>query len=138
MLKRRHDSSCISSKQHSCTCGHSDQRKWERNGVQIRLMGTGERNVGTRLQDYTRNNPKDLSIYLSLYGPLLGPGLFFSFVICFTESVGLLGRVISPSQGRYLHTGQHKHRTNGHKHSCLNWDSNPRSQYLSWRRLFMP
>jgi hypothetical protein len=26
----------------------------------------------------------------------------------FTQSVGLLGWVISPSQGRYLHTGQHK------------------------------
>jgi hypothetical protein len=26
--------------------------------------------------------------------------------------VGLLGRVISPSQGRYLHAGQHKHRIN--------------------------
>jgi hypothetical protein len=28
----------------------------------------------------------------------------------FTQTVGLLGRVISPSQGRYLHTGQAKHR----------------------------
>jgi FAD synthase len=26
----------------------------------------------------------------------------------FTQTVGLLGRVISPSQGRYLHTEQHK------------------------------
>jgi hypothetical protein len=43
--------------------------------------------------------------------PLLGPGLFFSFVIFF-----FLPRrdnsLISPSQGRYLHTGQHKHRIN--------------------------
>jgi hypothetical protein len=38
--------------------------------------------------------------------------LFFSSVIFFTQTVGLLGRVISPSQGRYLHTGQHKHRIN--------------------------
>jgi hypothetical protein len=45
---------------------------------------------------------------------LLGPGLFFSFVIFFIQSVGLLGRVISPSEGRYLHTGQHKHRINAH------------------------
>jgi hypothetical protein len=43
---------------------------------------------------------------------LLGPGLFFSFVIFFTQTVGLLGRVVSPSQGRYLYTGQHKHRIN--------------------------
>jgi hypothetical protein len=47
-----------------------------------------------------------------LYSPLLGPGLFFSFVIFFTQTVGLLGRVISPSQGRYIHTGQHRHRIN--------------------------
>jgi hypothetical protein len=47
-----------------------------------------------------------LSIYLWLYGPLLGLGRFFSS--SFTQSVGLLGRGISPSQGCYLHTGQHK------------------------------
>jgi hypothetical protein len=52
-------------------------------------------------------------IHQWLYSPLLGPGLF-SFVIFFTQTVGLLGRVISPSQGRYLHTGQHKHRVNAH------------------------
>jgi hypothetical protein len=38
------------------------------------------------------------------------------------HSVGLLGRVISPSQGRYLTQTQNKHR-----HPCLEWDSNPRS-----------
>jgi hypothetical protein len=53
-------------------------------------------------------------IHQCLYRTLLGPGLFFSFVIFFTQSVGLLGREISPSQGRYLHTGQHKHRINAH------------------------
>jgi hypothetical protein len=31
-----------------------------------------------------------------------------------TQSVGLLGRGISPSQGIYLHTEQHKHRINTH------------------------
>jgi hypothetical protein len=31
-----------------------------------------------------------------------------------TQSVGLLGRGISPSQGLYLYTEQHKHRTNAH------------------------
>jgi hypothetical protein len=46
------------------------------------------------------------------YSPLLIPGLFFSFVIFFTQTVGLPGQVISPSQGRYLPTGQHKHRIN--------------------------
>jgi hypothetical protein len=47
-------------------------------------------------------------IHQWLYSSLLNPGLFFSFVILFTQSVGLLGRVMSPSQGRYLHAGQHK------------------------------
>jgi hypothetical protein len=56
----------------------------------------------------------------------------------FTQSVGLLGRGISLSQGRYLHTELHKYRRNEHKHQCLKWDSNPRSQCLSGRRqLFM-
>jgi hypothetical protein len=34
----------------------------------------------------------------------------------FSETVGLLGRVINSSQGRYLNTGQHKHR-NKHTHT---------------------
>ncbi|PNF21173.1 hypothetical protein B7P43_G05122 [Cryptotermes secundus] len=45
--------------------------------------------------------------------------------------VGLLGRVISSSQGVYLNIGQHKHRLNTYthtKHRCLVWDSNPRSE----------
>jgi hypothetical protein len=48
------------------------------------------------------------------YSPYLGPGLFFSLVIFFTHTVGLLGRVISPSQGRYLHAEQHKRIINAH------------------------
>jgi hypothetical protein len=40
--------------------------------------------------------------------PFVGPGLFFSFVIFFTQTVGLFWRVISPSQCRYLHTEQDK------------------------------
>jgi hypothetical protein len=51
------------------------------------------------------------SMALQLLG---GPRLSFSFVIFFTQMVGLLERVISPSQGRYLHTGQYKHRINVH------------------------
>jgi hypothetical protein len=51
-----------------------------------------------------------LSIYLWLYSPLLG----LQFLYSYTQSVGLLGRGISPSQGRYIHTEQHKHRINAH------------------------
>jgi hypothetical protein len=46
--------------------------------------------------------------------PFVGLVLFFSFVIFFTQTVGLLGQVISPSQGLYLYIGQHKHRINAH------------------------
>jgi hypothetical protein len=56
-----------------------------------------------------------LSIYLSICGftAFVGLGSFFSFLI-HTQSVGLFGRGISPSQGRYLYTEQHKHRTDAH------------------------
>jgi hypothetical protein len=33
----------------------------------------------------------------------------------FTQTVGPLGPVISPSQGLYLYTGQHKHRILAHR-----------------------
>jgi hypothetical protein len=55
----------------------------------------------------------------------------------YRQSVGLLGRGISPSKGRYLHTEQHKHIINAHRHPCLEWDSNPRSKHSSERRQFM-
>jgi hypothetical protein len=48
-----------------------------------------------------------LSVYLWLYCLLLALGSFFSYLIFYT-----VGRTpwtgISPSQGRYLHIGQHK------------------------------
>jgi hypothetical protein len=56
----------------------------------------------------------------------------------YRESVGLLGRGISPSQGRYIHTEQHKHRRNPHRHPSLEWDSKPRLQCSSERRRSMP
>jgi hypothetical protein len=57
-----------------------------------------------------------LSIYLYFYlsvclQPLWTLAAFFNFLI-YTQSVGLLGRVMNPSQGRYLHTEQHKNRIN--------------------------
>jgi hypothetical protein len=53
-------------------------------------------------------------IHQWLYSSLLGPGLFFSFVIFFIQTVGFLWWVINPSQCRYLHTGQYKHRIKAH------------------------
>jgi hypothetical protein len=54
--------------------------------------------------------PTHLSIYLSIYGSIALCWTLASFSVSwsFTQSVGLLGRGISPSQGSYLHTGQHK------------------------------
>jgi hypothetical protein len=39
--------------------------------------------------------------------PFFGPWPLLKFCNLFTQTVGLLGRVISPMQGRCLHTGQH-------------------------------
>jgi hypothetical protein len=44
----------------------------------------------------------------------------------FRHMVGLLGRVISPSQGLYLHKSTTQ--KDADKHPCLDRDSNPRSQ----------
>jgi hypothetical protein len=68
---------------------------------------------------------------------LLDLDSFFSFLIN-TQSVGRLGRWIRPSQGRYLHTGQHRQRINADRYPCLEWVSNPQSQCSSKRRQFMP
>jgi hypothetical protein len=43
---------------------------------------------------------------------------------------------ISPSQGPYLHTEQHKRRINSYRHQCLEWDSYLRCQCSSGRRWF--
>jgi hypothetical protein len=54
-----------------------------------------------------------------LYSPLLGPGQFFSFLILYTQSVGLLGRVMRPSQSLYLRTEQHKQNTHNRDSHAL-------------------
>jgi hypothetical protein len=45
-----------------------------------------------------------------------GPRPLIQFLNHFSQTVGLLGRMISPSQGRYLNTGQDKHRINTYTH----------------------
>jgi hypothetical protein len=66
---------------------------------------------------------------LSIYGSTALCWTLAAFSVSWSssQSVGLLGRGISPSQGRYLHTGQHKHRINADRYLCLKWDSNRRS-----------
>jgi hypothetical protein len=61
-----------------------------------------------------------LSVCLPIYGctALVDLGRFFSFLI-YTQSVGLLGRGISPSQGRYLHTEHNTNNTDIHASSGI-------------------
>jgi hypothetical protein len=56
------------------------------------------------------------------FQPIQGPGLLFSSVIIFTDG-STPWRVISPSQGLYLNTGQHKHRINAYTHQrSMPWE----------------
>jgi hypothetical protein len=64
--------------------------------------------------------------------PLALASDFFSFLIII-QTVGLLERVISSSQGLYLNTGQHKHRTNTYTYQtsmpCVGFEpTNPASE----------
>jgi hypothetical protein len=68
--------------------------------------------------------------------PFVGAGRFFSFVIFYTYDR-------TPSTGdQYVWRPLPAHRTaqriNAHRHPCLKWVSNPRSQCLNGRRQFMP
>jgi hypothetical protein len=59
------------------------------------------------------------SVALQLF---VRPGRLLQFRKFFTQTVGLLGRVIGHWQGRYLNTGQHKHTINAHTDNhALNW-----------------
>jgi hypothetical protein len=48
--------------------------------------------------------------------PFFGPWPLTQFRNHFLQPVGLLGRVISPSQDHYIYTGQHKHKSNAYTH----------------------
>jgi hypothetical protein len=69
--------------------------------------------------------------YLWLYSPLLDIGRFFNFLILYT--VGRTPWTVVQPVARLLPT----HRTNIHRHSYLESDSNPRFQRSSWRRQFI-
>jgi hypothetical protein len=76
-----------------------------------------------------------LSLSLWLYSPW-NCGHFVSFLILYSFR-RTPWRGISPWQGHYLNTEEHKHRINAQRHQCLEWDSNPQSQCLNGRRGFM-
>jgi hypothetical protein len=46
-----------------------------------------------------------------------GPRSLIQFRNHFTQTVGLLGRVITPPQAHYLNTGQHKQNKRAHIHT---------------------
>jgi hypothetical protein len=76
-------------------------------------LRSSEASRGTRADVVT-----DVHIYCSMDLPAYsGPRPFVQFRDYFSHKVGLLGRVISPSQGRYLNTGQQKHRINESAHA---------------------
>jgi hypothetical protein len=83
-------------------------------------------------------------IFLLRYSPNLGLGLppwnspfHFSF-LDLRQSVGILGRVITSSQGLYFYTNTEKFTHINTKHPCPGWDSNPRSRLPTERRQCMP
>jgi hypothetical protein len=106
--------------------------RWEKS-----LASTG--NWTPTPRSFSQHPSPYLSIYLSkALQSFVRPWPLFCDIILYTQSVGLLGREISPSQGLYLYTEQHKHRINAHRHPHLECDSNSRPQCSSGRRLFLP
>jgi hypothetical protein len=101
--------------------------------------GYGQNPIAIELQ-FSCCCPIRPSVHPPAHPPTHGPTALccaltaFSVSSPFTQTVGLLGRRICPSQGRFLHTRHQKHIINAHGHPCLKWDSNPRSQCLSGRR----
>jgi hypothetical protein len=73
--------------------------------------------------------PTYLPTYLQSF---VGAWPLFQFLNLYTVS-RTTWTEIGPSQGRYLHTEQHKHRINANRYPCFEWDSNPRSQRSSER-----
>jgi hypothetical protein len=62
-------------------------------------------------KDSRKRNYHNLIIFYIL--PLIPYSYGFEVIFIlwiYSQSVGLLGRVLGPSQGLYLNTGQHKHR----------------------------
>jgi hypothetical protein len=73
-----------------------------------------------------------LLLLLWLYSPLLGLGLFFSFLIIYTD--GRTPWTSDQPVARPLPTHtttQTQNKGTQYRHPCLEWDSNPRSQRSS-------
>ena len=106
----------------------------------LSVKGSGGRSDGiVRLR--TTGHRVCLCVCFYIFFPVVLPAYseprpLTQFLNNFSQTVGLLRRVISLSQVLYLNTGQHKHRINAYTHQnpCLEWDSNPQSHCSSDRR----
>jgi hypothetical protein len=91
--------------------GRGDPLRWPRDTLFPQKFAITSPTSGGRSVDIVRLRTKSTGfslIHLWLYGPVLELGRFFSFLILYT--VGRTPRTgDQPVQGRYLHTGQHKH-----------------------------
>jgi hypothetical protein len=82
-------------------------------------------------------------VFLWLYSPIQAFAAYMKLSVSLQlldlgQSEGLLGWVISSSQGLYLYTNTEKRTNNTNiKHLCPEWDSNPRSRRPRERRHFM-
>jgi hypothetical protein len=104
----------------------------------VRLEGLSNLKISNNLiANRTRDLPSCSVVFFFFYSSCshLEPRLsakclfHFSFLI-YTPSVGHFGRGISPSQGHYLHTEQHKHRIN---HTDIHASSGIRTHNISFR-----
>jgi hypothetical protein len=62
------------------------------------------------VQQVTGGKEKNIHSFINGSTAFCWPLAAFSVLQSYTQSAGLLGRGISPSQGSYLYTGQHKQK----------------------------
>jgi hypothetical protein len=104
------------------------------------VQGKTHFTITIQLRLITRNRLVLFScIHQWLHSLLLGPGLFFSFVI-FSYTVGRIPWTSDQPVARPLptHRATQTQNKRAHRHSCIECDSNPRSQRSSERRQFVP
>lgn len=89
------------------------------------ILESGKNNISKKQAGLTT------LMYLSMVlQSFVWPWSFFSVSKSYAEPLGLLGKM-SPSQGHYLHEGQHKH---ANRHPCFEWDSKQRPSVFEWSK----
>jgi hypothetical protein len=108
---------------------HSNGSKWVHASSPHRRMGTSpvsETYSHVHERDYRRGLDWWLHLLTTFFSMAFpdhsGPRALIQFRNHYSHTVGLLGRVISPSQGRNLNTGQYRHRINAYTHQTpMSW-----------------